>query len=725
MADAEVNFRCSHCGATFVSSYGLRAHRVRDCRAERVVDAPDRSDGVSSVSFACSHCGAAFATRWGLRAHALQHGVVAATEWQAPAHPKPRVATIPPELSSRRGSGLAQTRTAPRRVAPRRPRRRLLRRRLVLAAAALIAVVLVASPAFGWFTASAKTTAKLATGTWGNYLTFTPGASQATHYSASGCPQSVTIASLDKQRNLSLDFGAALPATTTTWPDVFRVTSSAPAALKVSFSPSGAIAPFIASVGFAGDTTGGALNPKQTRSVAVQLVVPAKTSPGTYSGTLTVAVVGASESHTIPLTVTVLAKKPCPSPSPTPCLGLSPGSSHATHYSPSGCPQSVTIASLDKQGNLSCDFGAALPATSTSWSDVFRLTSSAPVALKVSFTPSGAIAPFIASVGFAADTTGGVLNPKQARSVAVELVVPAKTSPGTYSGSLTVAVVGSSESHAIHLTVTVLAKKPKQARLFTLCPGQSKAVPIGSATPPPTPPSVACTQPDGVIALGFGQVPLAQTAQFPDCLRLASVAGKTAAVTLTLSGPAAGVVQRVGFWGGSQLGIQSKGLTLKAKQTIQVAFQIGPAASATLGSQSGTLTIAAKLSDGSLQESELPITLDVVSADPAPDPSVSVSPSPSTSSSASSEPSAAPSASSSASSDPSAAPSASSSASAASSPSAVPSTSSSPSVAPQPSTSPSVTAPSASPSATLVVFLAPISLAAIGLTALRRRKRST
>jgi PKD repeat protein len=698
----------------------------------------------SHITFECSHCGATFPNRWGLRAHLLDHGVRLTTEWGAPTEPKVRVASIPAELSARHAELSARHPDAGgsaslNGVALGRRRRRWVNKRSVLVAAALFVSFLSVSTALARFSGAASLDAKVTTGTWGNYLSFAPGSSQATHYSASGCPQSVTIASLDKQGNLSCDFGAALPATTTSWSDVFRVTSAAPAALKVSFTPSGAIAPFIGSVGFAGDTTGGALNPKQMRSVAVQLVVPKTATPGTYAGTLTVAVVGSSESHTIPLTVTVLAKKPCPSPSPTPCLGLAPGASQATHYSPSGCPQSVTIASLDKQGNLSCDFGAALPGSTTSWSDVVRVTSAAPAALKVSFTPSGAIAPFIARVSFASDTTGGALNPRQTRSVAMQLVVLAKTSPGTYSGTLTVAVVGSSESHTIPLTVTVLAKKPKQAKLFTLCPGQSRVLPSGSATPPPTPPSVACTQPDGTVALGFGQVPLAQTAQFPDCLRLASLAGKTATVTLTLSGPAAQVVQRVGFWGGSKSGIEYRDLTLKAKQTIQVAFQIDPAATATPGSQSGTLTVTAKLADGSVQQSELPITLDVVAAHPAPVPSVSVSPSPSTSasassepsalpsasSSASSEPSAVPSASSSASSEPSAVPSASSSASAASSPSAIPSTSSSPSVLPQPSTSPSVTAPSAPPSATLVVFLAPISLAAIGLTALRRRKGSS
>jgi len=705
MTWARATFECSHCGAVFSDSADLKDHATR--HAGRPDDVVRPADGRPRVAFVCSHCAAVFPNRWGLRAHLLEHGVVAATEYRSPRSSKPRVTPVPVELSRNHRIAPSHDIKLAGQVAGHRHHRRILAKRLALVAAALL-VLLIATPfALAWWTASASISAKITTGTWGNHLTFAPGCSQATHYSNSGCPQPVTIASLDKQGNLSCDFGAALLGSTTGWCDVLRVTSTAPAALKVSFKPSGTIAPFVASVGFAADTTGGALNPKQTRSVAVQLVVPKTATPGIYTGTLTVAVVGGSESHTIPLTVTVLAKKPCPLPSPTPSLTFAPGCSQATHYSSSGCPQSVTIASLDKQGNISCDFGAALLGSTTSWSDVFRVTSTAPAVLKVSFTPSGASKPFVASVGFAGDTTGGALNPKQTRSVAVQLVVPAKTSPGTYSGTLTVAVVGGSESHTIPLTVTVLAKKPKQARLFTLCLGLSKVLPSGSSTPPPTPPAVACVQPDGIIALSFGEVPLARTIQFTDVVHMASSAGKTADVTLTLSGPAAKVVQRVGFWGGSKLGVLYKDLTLKVGKTAQVAFQFDVGSTSLLGSQSGTLTLTAKLANGTLQQSELPITLDVV--DPSADPSASPSSSPS--------PSVAPQV--------TVSPSVTPSGAAVPSPSAAPSMSSSPSVSPRPSTSPGVATPSTSPSPTLVIFVAPISLAAIGLTALRRRKRST
>ena len=232
----------------------------------------------------------------------------------------------------------------------------------------------------------------------------------------------------------------------------------------------------------------------------------------------------------------------------------------------------------------------------------------------------------------------GLLNPKQTRDVAVQLVLAKTVSPGTYSGTLTMAVVGGSESHTIPLTVTVLAaKKPSRLRptLFALCPGLSRVLPSGSTTLPPT---VAYTQPSGVLALDFGQVPLARTVQFSDCLRLTFAAAKTAGVTLTLSGPAAKVIQRVGFWAG-KAGVVYSGLSLKAGQTTQLAFQFDVASKALLGSHSGTLTVTARLPNGSLQQSEVAITLDVVSTNPAPKPSASTSPSPSTKPSASPSPS--------------------------------------------------------------------------------------
>jgi hypothetical protein len=93
------------------------------------------------------------------------------------------------------------------------------------------------------------------------------------------------------------------------WPDVFRITSSAPTSLQVSFTASGTIAPLLTSVAFANDTTAGELDPGQTLSVAVTLKLSTQAKAGTYSGTLVVAVVGSSESYSIPMVIKVLGRK--------------------------------------------------------------------------------------------------------------------------------------------------------------------------------------------------------------------------------------------------------------------------------------------------------------------------------------------------------------------------------------------------------------------------------
>ena len=288
-------FECSHCGATFADAAGLRAHVVG--HAERPAECERSTPGEPQVAFACSHCAAVFANRWRLKTHLLGHGVAMTPEYRPPAGSKRRVTMVPVEFSARRHAGPARETVPPDRLAGRRSHRRPLGKSLALVAAALLVAFLGVSTASAWWETSTSLSGTITTGTWGNYLTFTAGSSQATHYSASGCPQSVTIATLDKQGNLSCDFGDALVPSSTSWCDVFRVTSSAPASLKLSFTTTGAIAPLVTSVGFASDKTGGALNSKQTRDVAVQLVVPKTATPGTYAGTLTVAVLGGSESH--------------------------------------------------------------------------------------------------------------------------------------------------------------------------------------------------------------------------------------------------------------------------------------------------------------------------------------------------------------------------------------------------------------------------------------------
>ena len=355
-------------------------------------------------------------------------------------------------------------------------------------------------------------------------------------------------------------------------------------------------------------------------------------------------------------------------------LSFSPGCSKAAHWSSHDRSQLQPIASPDSKGNLSLDFGDALQGASSSWYDVFRVTSRASAPLNVAFSASGAIGPFVRSVSFAGDTTGGLLNPKQTRSAAVTLVIPRTAISGTYSGTLSVAFIGGAERYVIPVTVTVLAKHPSPSPSPSRSPSPScspspsrspspscspspsrspspSCSPSASCSPTPSPslspcftlsaglstvlagwstqtplPQVAQWQPDGTMTLVFGNVPRAQKLVFDDVVRMTSTAASTTNVTLTLSGTAAKNVQLLGFWDGKRHPLDT-GLTLKMGQTAQVGFQFDLSKDAPLGPQSGTLTIAAKPSKGQLQQCALPFTLDVSPAGPAPITSSSPSPS--------------------------------------------------------------------------------------------------
>jgi hypothetical protein len=221
---------------------------------------------------------------------------------------------------------------------------------------------------------------------------------------------------------------------------------------------------------------------------------------------------------------------------------------------------------------------------------------------------------------------------------------------------------------------------------------------------------VAITQTDGTIKLDFGSLPRDKDEIYNAVLLLSSKSSSTVNVNLALSGPVAKLVKRLGYWEGGR-GIQTSDLSLKKGATEQLAFELDAPAGTTQGERQGTLTITAKPAKGHSQQNQLSVSADVVDHSTSPSPSPSCSPSPSVKPKVTTSPSARP------------------SASATPSPSVTPSMSvspsASPSVSPQPSTSPSVAAPSASTSATIGVFLVPISLVTIGLAAFKRRKRST
>ena len=196
---------------------------------------------------------------------------------------------------------------------------------LAFAVGAAACLALVATHATGAYFSDTKSGAFSGTlGTWGPYLHFTPGCAKAAHPCGCGWPD-VPIASLDTQGNLSLDFGSAYPESCYLWLDVFRITSSAFGPLQVSFTTSGPMAAFVSNVQFGlvnqkkHRTTARTLTALQTRRVRVRLCIPAGTVAGTYSGTLVVAVVGSSESYSIPMVIRVLLPNHEPSPPVTTC----------------------------------------------------------------------------------------------------------------------------------------------------------------------------------------------------------------------------------------------------------------------------------------------------------------------------------------------------------------------------------------------------------------------
>ncbi len=98
-------FVCSHCRQRFASAAELKAHLAQRNGNRRglVQPVPPRLPAARhDLTFTCSHCGATFASRWGLRAHALEHGAVAAPEWEPPAGRVAPVTVVPSELSAHR-----------------------------------------------------------------------------------------------------------------------------------------------------------------------------------------------------------------------------------------------------------------------------------------------------------------------------------------------------------------------------------------------------------------------------------------------------------------------------------------------------------------------------------------------------------------------------------------------------------------------------------------------
>ena len=266
-------------------------------------------------------------------------------------------------------------------------------------------------------------------------------------------------------------------------------------------------------------------------------------------------------------------------------MTFKPGNSLATHSSQPGRPSLRPVAYSGSDGRLRLDFGDVRAGAQISFCDVLRATSSSSSPQHVAFTVTGASAAFVQRVTFGDLGPVDGLDPGQTRRVAATLVAPRQAVPGTYTGILSVSVLGTNERHELPMTVTIIGRKPhpdhtpvhppipasspipappspspspspsssagpsvspvpspspSPVQIFSLKPGESTLLPSADGS---VPPAVAQELPDGGLRLDFGAVPTRPAIEFPDVLRLGSVAVTMTEVSLELSGLPEGVVQ--------------------------------------------------------------------------------------------------------------------------------------------------------------------------------------
>ncbi len=170
-------------------------------------------------------------------------------------------------------------------------------------------------------------------GTWASGCPYrlTPGRSKAEFWSSSGSGTShQPIAQYDASGDIRLDFGDMRQGSSGSWCDVLRLTSLTKTPQTVTFNVSGALAPYVTSVRFAGCGSG-VLKAGATASVAVTMSLAKSLKPGIYGGTLTIHVAGWSPDTKLPITLTVCSeqghhdsrsksKHPQPEPKATPAV---------------------------------------------------------------------------------------------------------------------------------------------------------------------------------------------------------------------------------------------------------------------------------------------------------------------------------------------------------------------------------------------------------------------
>jgi hypothetical protein len=155
----------------------------------------------------------------------------------------------------------------------------------------------------------------------------------------------------------------------------------------------------------------------------------------------------------------------------------------------------------------------------------------------------------------------------------------------------------------------------KPSVLFKLSAGSATVLPGSSLAGAP----VARVLPSGALQLDFGGVPAGEPVLFADVARMASAVDEAIGVTLSLSGPVDGVVRSVGFIDGAGCVVGS-GLTVAPGQTERLAFSFDLGSGAAAGLYQGVLTVTARLGEGAVQRSQVPVAATVMQAADASEP---------------------------------------------------------------------------------------------------------
>lgn len=174
-------------------------------------------------------------------------------------------------------------------------------------------------------------------GTWARPCTFEVGASTARHWDPEQqSAKLMTIAYLDIDGQMRLDFGDEVPGNRNSSPDVIRIVSHDSVARGVTWLLSGPLGSFIERVEIAGGSQ--TLEAGSTARVRIQLAIPKNASPGEYIGVLLVMVQGGDELR-LPMTVTVRERsKPQADPTSTPDVETTPEPA-----TPAPLPSSTTV----------------------------------------------------------------------------------------------------------------------------------------------------------------------------------------------------------------------------------------------------------------------------------------------------------------------------------------------------------------------------------------------